>query len=136
MPLILAINPGSTTTKIALYDGPRPVFLDTIAHSAEELAAFARIADQQGLRRDAILASLAAHGSDVASLAAVVGRGGMLRPVPGGTFHVSERMLAELRRPAPREHASNLGALIAHEIAAQAGIPAFIVDPVSVDEAA
>jgi len=134
MALILAINPGSTSTKVAVYDGRQPLFVDEVAHSAADLAAYAHIADQYPLRRDAVLASLAAHGVSISSLTAVVGRGGMLRPVPSGTFLVNQSMLDELRTPGPREHASNLGAIVAHEIASQAGIPAFIVDPVCVDE--
>jgi butyrate kinase len=134
MALILAINPGSTSTKVAVYDGHEPVFVEVIAHSVADLAPYALIADQYPLRRDAVLASLAAHGVETASLSAVVGRGGMLRPVPSGTFLVSQRMLDELRAPGPREHASNLGAIVAQEIAVRAGIPAYIVDPVCVDE--
>lgn len=134
MQLILAINPGSTSTKIAVFDGREPVFVENIPHSASDLAGFRRIADQYALRREAVVSCLAAHGIQVASLAAVVGRGGMLRPVPAGAFRVNDRMLEELRSHGPREHASNLGAIVAHEIASQAGISAFIVDPVSVDE--
>jgi len=134
MARILAINPGSTSTKVAVYDDRDPVFVDTIAHSAADLAIYAHIADQYPLRRDAVLASLSNHNVSVSSLAAVVGRGGMLRPVPSGTFRVNQTMLDELIAPGPREHASNLGAIVAHEIASRAGIPAFIVDPVCVDE--
>ena len=134
MGLILAINPGSTSTKIAVFDGRLPVFAETITHPAAELAAYGRIAEQYGLRRDAVLASLAGRGAQVSDLVAVVGRGGMLRPVPSGTFRVNQKMLDELAAPGPREHASNLGALVAHEIASRAGVPAFVVDPVCVDE--
>ena len=134
MPLILAINPGSTSTKVAVFDGHEPLFVDEIPHAAADLAAYAHIAEQYPLRRDAVLASLAAHGVSTSGLTAVVGRGGMLRPVPSGTFRVNQKMLDELAAPGPREHASNLGAIVAHEIASRAGIPAFIVDPVCVDE--
>jgi butyrate kinase len=134
MPLILAINPGSTSTKVAVFDGHEPLFVDEIPHAAADLATYAHIAEQYPLRRDAVLASLAAHGVSISGLTAVVGRGGMLRPVPSGTFHVNQKMLDELAAPGPREHASNLGAIVAHEIASRAGIPAFIVDPVCVDE--
>ena len=134
MPLILAINPGSTSTKVAVFDGHEPLFVDEIPHAAADLATYAHIAEQYPLRRDAVLASLAAHGVSTSGLTAVVGRGGMLRPVPSGTFRVNQKMLDELAAPGPREHASNLGAIVAHEIASRAGIPAFIVDPVCVDE--
>ncbi len=134
MGLILAINPGSTTTKVAVFDRREPLFVDVITHTASELAQYERIADQYPFRRDAVLRCLEQHGVDLGKLVAVVGRGGMLRPVPSGTYRVSAAMLAELAAPGPREHASNLGAIVAHEIASRVGIPAFIVDPVCVDE--
>ena len=131
---VLTINPGSTSTKVALYEDERPLFMETIHHSAEEIAAFPHIADQYAFRRDAVLSLLDEQGIRLDSLDAVVGRGGILRPIPSGTYRVNERMLDELRHPKEREHASNLGAIIADEIARRAGIPAFIVDPVCVDE--
>ena len=131
---ILTINPGSTSTKVALFQDERPLFTETIHHSVEELAAFPRIADQYAFRRDAILRLLEEKGVALDSLDAVVGRGGILRPVESGTYRVNEKMLEELRHPKEREHASNLGAIIADEIARRAGVPAFIVDPVCVDE--
>jgi len=131
---VLTINPGSTSTKVALYEDEHLLFVQTIYHSAEEIAAFPHIADQYAFRRDAVLSLLDEHGIKPGSLDAVVGRGGILRPVPSGTYRVNERMLDELRHPKEREHASNLGAIIADEIARRAGIPAFIVDPVCVDE--
>lgn len=134
MALILAINPGSTSTKVAVYDGREPVFVETVAHPAADLAAYAHIADQYPLRREAVLASLARHGVNISDLTAVVGRGGMLRPIPSGTYRVNQKMLDELSAPGPREHAANLGAIVAHEVASRTGIPAFIVDPVCVDE--
>ena len=106
----------------------------TLHHAAEELAVYPRIADQYPLRREAVLAALRQHGVELDLLHAVVGRGGILKPIPSGTYDVNERMLADLRAPKEREHASNLGALLAQEIAAPLGIPAFIVDPVCVDE--
>jgi butyrate kinase len=150
MHCILTINPGSTSTKVALYEDEHPLFVETIHHSAEEIAAFPHIADQYAFRRDAVLSLLDEHRIRLDSLDAVVGRGGILRPIPSGTYLVSEKMLDELRpepfdklrtapdeglrHPQEREHASNLGALIADEIARRAGVPAFIVDPVCVDE--
>jgi len=143
---VLTINPGSTSTKVAIYEDEHPLFVETIHHSAEDIAAFSRIADQYAFRRDAVLSLLDEQDVHPDSLDAVVGRGGLLRPIPSGTYRVNERMLNELRpevasltveglrHPKEREHASNLGALIADEIANRAGIPAFIVDPVCVDE--
>ena len=138
---VLTINPGSTSTKVAVYEDEHPIFVETIPHSAEEIAAFPRIADQYAFRRDAMLSLLDEQGGSVGdlrpslgSLDAVVGRGGVLRPIPSGAYRVNEKMLDELRHPQEREHASNLGAIIADEIARRAGIPAFIVDPVCVDE--
>lgn len=131
---VLTINPGSTSTKVALHEGERPLFVETVHHSAEEIAAFPHIADQYAFRRDAVLSLLDEKGIGLDSLDAVVGRGGILRPIPSGTYLVNEKMLNELRHPQEREHASNLGAIIADEIARRAGVPAFIVDPVCVDE--
>jgi butyrate kinase len=131
---VLIINPGSTSTKVALYEDEHPLFVETIHHSAGEIAVFAHIADQYAFRRDAVLSLLDEHQIGLDSLDAVVGRGGILRPIPSGTYRVNERMLDELRHPKEREHASNLGAIIADEIARRADVPAFIVDPVCVDE--
>jgi butyrate kinase len=131
---VLAINPGSTSTKVAVYEDETPLFVQTLRHQAGELAPFVHIADQYAFRRDAVLRLLDEQGVAIETLGAVVGRGGILRPVPSGTFRVNERMLHEMNHPVGREHASNLGSIIAHEIASQVGVPAFIVDPVSVDE--
>ena len=131
---ILVVNPGSTSTKIAVYDDENPLFVETLRHPADELAQHPRIADQYSYRRDAALALLKQQGIELTSLAAAVGRGGILRPMPSGTFRINAQMLSELRHPVGREHASNLGALIADDIASHVGVPAFIVDPVSVDE--
>jgi len=132
--LVLTINPGSTSTKIALYQSDEPLFSETLHHKNEDLAAFHRIADQHEMRRDCILDCLDRHAVDLRSLDAVVGRGGLLHSIPSGTYQVNQRMLAELRAPKEREHASNLGALLASEIAESTHVPAFIVDPVCVDE--
>jgi butyrate kinase len=132
---ILTINPGSTSTKVAVFENERSVAAETIAHAHTEIAAFPRIPDQYAFRRDAVLAFLCRHAVSVETLHAIVGRGGLLRPLASGTYSVNERMLAELRHPVKdRDHVTNLGALIAHEIAQPAGIPAYIVDPVCVDE--
>ncbi len=133
--LVLTINPGSTSTKVALFRGEERVFEEVLRHRPEDLAAFRHTVDQYEFRRDAVLQALEAHGVDVRSLDAVVGRGGLLPPLESGTYRVNEAMLEYLRNPnRERTHASDLGAMIADEIARKAGAPAFIVDPVSVDE--
>jgi butyrate kinase len=131
---VLAINPGSTSTKVAVYDGETPRFVRTLHHPADEIAQFAHVADQYAFRRDAVLSLLRQEGVALDTLSAVVGRGGILGPVPSGTFRVNDKMLYEMRHPVGREHASNLGPIIAHEIGSQVGVPSYIVDPVSVDE--
>ncbi len=131
---LLIINPGSTSTKIAVFEDDREVLSENISHSAEDLAPFARIVDQKAFRKDLILKTLEARAIAPASLAAVVGRGGLLKPIPSGVYKVGERMLADLESGVQGEHASNLGGLIADEIARPLGLPAFIVDPVVVDE--
>lgn len=129
------MNPGSTSTKLAIYDDASPLCTETLRHSAEALSQFARVSDQYGYRRDLILAWLSDKEIPLESLSAVVGRGGLLRPIPGGTYRVSEAMRIDLQSAVYGEHASNLGALLAHEIAIRAGgVPAFIVDPPVVDE--
>jgi len=132
---LLVINPGSTSTKVAVYEDEQPLFVETLRHSSKELSAFEHVLDQYDFRLQCILALLAERGVGLSSLAAVVGRGGLLRPIPSGTYLVNEKMVGELsQRNKEREHASNLGALLANEIACRAGVPAFIVDPVCVDE--
>ncbi len=132
---LLIINPGSTSTKIAVFEDEHPLFVETLRHSSDEIARFAHILDQYDFRLRAILDFLQERGVSLDSLSAVVGRGGLLRPIPSGTYRVNERMLAELRnRHKEREHASSLGAILAAEIAGRVGVPAFIVDPVCVDE--
>ncbi len=131
---ILVINPGSTSTKLALYEDETPLFTEVLRHSAGELVKYPYIADQYDFRFQALLGFLKACDVKLASLHAVVGRGGLMRPVQSGTYLVNERMVADLRAPQAREHASNLGALIAYQVAQVAGVPAFVVDPVAVDE--
>jgi butyrate kinase len=132
--LQLIINPGSTSTKIAVYEDERELLSENIAHSTEDLAPYARIVDQKGFRKELVLGALRSKGIDAARLSAVVGRGGLLKPIPSGVYRVNDRMLEDLMQGVQGEHASNLGGLIADEIARPLGIPAFIVDPVVVDE--
>ncbi len=131
---ILVINPGSTSTKIALFEDENEVFSVNIPHSTEELSKFKRITDQYEFRKKLILDELAKRNVDLSTLSAVVGRGGLLKPIPSGTYRVNEKMLEDLRIGVQGEHASNLGGIIADAIARPLDIPAFIVDPVVVDE--
>jgi len=130
---ILVINPGSTSTKVAVFENETPRLMRTLVHTPEELGRSRRIAEQYDLRRAAVLACLAEAELAPQDLDAVVGRGGMLRSVPSGTYLVNERMLHDAWDMVEREHAANLGAPLARDIAPE-GVPAFIVDPISVDE--
>lgn len=131
---LLIINPGSTSTKIAIFDNEKPVLEETLRHSSEELAPYKAILDQYEFRKNVILDTLNKNGINITKLSAVVGRGGLLKPMEGGTYKVNNKMLKDLEIAAMGHHASNLGAIIANEIATQLNIPAFIVDPVVVDE--
>ncbi|MCX7950618.1 MAG: butyrate kinase [Clostridiales bacterium] len=131
---MLIINPGSTSTKIAVYDGIEPVFVETLRHSAEELAPYSTIFDQYEFRKNVIIKAIEDKGVELSSLNAVVGRGGLLKPIEGGTYSVNEKMLEDLKIGVQGQHASNLGGVIAYEIAKTYNIPSFIVDPVVVDE--
>ncbi len=132
---VLVINPGATSTKLAVFDeaqGER--FHKTIEHTAGSLAPFARIVEQKDFRKALILASLEEAGFSMRDFAAVCGRGGLLRHIPSGTYAVNERVLQDIENPPYGEHASSLGAVLAKELADTAGLPAYFVDPVSVDE--
>ena len=131
---VLVINPGSTSTKISCFVDEHEVCAETLAHSTEDLAGFASIADQAGFRRSAVDAFLARHDLDVARFSAVVGRGGLLKPLEGGVYAVDAAMVRDLDSGAYGQHASNLGGVLAHAIAGAAGCPAYIADPVVVDE--
>ena len=131
---ILVINPGSTSTKIGVFAEETQHFDVTLRHSAEELAAYATIADQKDFRKELVLNALREREFDVKKLRAVSARGGLVAPIPGGTYAVNERLLEDSAAGVQGQHASNLGALIAHEIAGELGIPAFVVDPPVVDE--
>lgn len=132
--LLLVINPGSTSTKIAVFSGEEPVLEQTLRHTAEELKGYGRIIDQYQFRMEIILAFLQKAGFDLGTLSAVVGRGGILKPIVGGTYLVNDLMVRDLTDGVQGEHASNLGGIIAREIADKLGLPAYIVDPVAVDE--
>jgi len=133
--MILAINPGSTSTKIAVFDGEKQVFLKNIKHTVEEIAPYKKITDQFDFRKDVILKELKAAGIQLETLKIIVGRGGLVKPVPSGVFLVNDKMKHDLRN-SNKEHASNLGGLIADDIAKSLnnGAVAVIADPVVVDE--
>ncbi|MCM8711905.1 butyrate kinase [Clostridium sp. SYSU_GA19001] len=131
---ILAINPGSTSTKIALYEDEKQIFVKTLDHTAEEIEKYERIQDQFEMRKDVVLSFLKENGYNVNELSAVVGRGGMLPKVKSGAYRVNEVMACRLKNNPVIEHASNLGALIAYEIANTIGVNAYIYDSVRVDE--
>lgn len=132
--LILAINPGSTSTKISIFKGEHCVASESLSHNVEELKKYNKIYDQREMRTEVIMGWLEKQNISVKKLSAVVGRGGLLRPMPGGTYKVTEKMLEDLKIGYQAQHASNLGGIIANNIARKANIPAFIVDPVAVDE--
>ncbi|MFA7565805.1 MAG: butyrate kinase [Alkalispirochaeta sp.] len=133
---VLVINPGSTSTKIACFDTSERIMERCIPHSSDTLGTFSSMVEQLPFRRESILTALREHAVPLSSLAAVVGRGGLLHSVVGGTYVVNQRMIDDLRAGVSGDHASNLGGILAAEIAEQSapGIPAFIVDPVVVDE--
>ena len=131
---LLIINPGSTSTKIAVYEDEREVFEETLRHSSEEIGQFKHVVDQQNFRTEIILEVLEDNKIDIKEMDAIVGRGGVLKPILSGTYDVNDNMLKDLKESVQGEHASNLGAIIANEIASSIGKSAFIVDPVVVDE--
>ena len=130
---VLAINPGSTSTKVALYDEERPLLDLTLRHTTEELTRFTDIIDQLDWRRGLILSALREKSFDIKELSAVIGRGGLIRPIPAGVYEVNSRMRYDLRN-AQMKHTCNLGGLLAAQIAHMAGVKAYIADPPVVDE--
>ncbi len=131
---ILIINPGSTSTKIGVYKDEKEVLEETIRHTNEEIKRYATIFDQFGFRKELILKVLAEKNFDIKTLDAVVGRGGMLKPVEGGTYAVNDAMVEDLKVGVQGPHASNLGGILARSIGDELGVPSFIVDPVVTDE--
>ena len=130
----LIINPGSTSTKIGVFEDETLLFEETLRHSTEEIASYASIVDQKDFRKQIILDLLKEKAFDIHSLQVVVGRGGMLKPIPGGTYAVSDGLLEDLKIGKQGQHASNLGGILAREIGDSIGVPSYIVDPVVVDE--
>lgn len=131
---ILVINPGSTSTKVAVFEDEELKAEETIRHNMEELADCKTIFDQKDIRTKYLLDFLERNGTAPESLDAVVGRGGITKPIPSGTFSVNEQMLADLSTSDAARHASSLGGIMANEIGKTYGKPAYVVDPVVVDE--
>jgi butyrate kinase len=131
---ILVVNPGSTSTKVAVYENQRPVLSEVARHPAEIIGQFGSIYEQRHFRKELVLQVLQDNQINLQSLDAVVGRGGNMKPVEGGTYRVNDRMLEHLRIGLMGQHASNLGGIVAAAIAEPLGLPAFVVDPVIVDE--
>lgn len=131
---IFVINPGSTSTKLAVFKDGQSIAACEYQHDKTELARFTRVVDQLDFRMAAICAFLEESSVDVASLAAVAGRGGLLHPLEGGVYEVSDDMITDLKEARYGEHPCNLGAVLAQELASEWGVPAYIVDPVVTDE--
>lgn len=131
---ILAINPGSTSTKIGVFEKNELIFEKSISHSVEVLKDFDKIFDQLDFRKEIILSELKDNGFDIKDFHCVVGRGGLLKPIEGGTYQVNDLMIEHLKIGYQGEHASNLGGLLANEIVSELDCNAYIVDPVVVDE--
>ncbi len=130
----LIINPGSTSTKIGVFDDETLLFDETLRHSTEEIAQYASIVDQKDFRKDIITNFLKEKNFDIKSLDFIVGRGGMLRHIPSGTYATSDKLVEDLKVGVSGQHASNLGGILAREIGDSIGVPSYIVDPVVVDE--
>ena len=143
---IFVINPGSTSTKIALFeavggqaeqDAAHPlneVFSETLRHNAEELQSLGEIKDQLEYRKQVVMDALVEHDCKLADLAAIVCRGGLVRQIPGGTYRVNDALVRDCRIGISGQHASNLGALIGCELESESGVPAYVVDPPVVNE--
>ena len=131
---IFVLNPGSTSTKLAVFHDDQMILEETIRHSHEELKNFSNVASQLEYRKGAVMAWLDRMSIPVSSFDAVAARGGILHPVASGTYTVNERMVSDLKTPKGTEHASNLAALVAYELAGPHNIPCYVTDPIVVDE--
>jgi len=131
---ILTINPGSTSTKIAVFENEVEIFSSSIEHSAAELSKYKSVVEQYDFRKEAVLSFLEANNFSVSELSAIVARGGSLPPLQGGAYQINKKMVDRLIHRPSSEHASNIAAPIAYEIAASVGIPAYIYDAITVDE--
>ena len=130
----LVINPGSTSTKVGVFEDETLLFEETLRHPTEEIAKYASVIDQKDFRKEIILDFLKEKNCDPKTLNVIVGRGGLLKPIPGGTYAVSDALLTDLKAGVQGQHASNLGGILAREIGDSLGVPSYIVDPVVVDE--
>lgn len=131
---VLVINPGATSTKVAVFEEEQELLKKSIVHTAQELEGFDRVIDQADFRQRAVLEAVAEGGFRLKDFDAVCGRGGLYRPIPSGTYAVSDRVMQDVEQAPYGEHPSNLGAYLARRIGDLVGIPAFFVDPVCVDE--
>ncbi|MEG2216366.1 MAG: butyrate kinase [Clostridia bacterium] len=131
---LLVINPGATSTKIAVFEDEQEIFRKSIAHAEAELAQFSHIIDQLDVRMTLVKQVLAESGFAVGDFDAICGRGGLLRHIPSGTYCIDDHVIHDIYNPPYGEHASSLGPVMAKTLADSAGIPSYLVDPVSVDE--
>lgn len=131
---ILVINPGGTSTKIAVFENETQVFKANITHTREDLKKFQHVFDQFDYRRQLIVNALSEAGFSLKDFSCIVGRGGLMNPILGGTYLVNDRMIEDLQNAIHGEHPSNLGSALAKSIGIESGAPAYVVDPVSVDE--
>ena len=130
----LIINPGSTSTKVGIFEDETLVKEETLRHSTEEIESYPSIIAQKDFRKNIILDFLKKENIDIKSFNVIVGRGGLLRPIPGGTYECTDALLEDLKKGVQGQHASNLGGILAREIGDEIGVPSYIVDPVVVDE--
>ncbi len=131
---ILAINPGSTSTKLAIFENESEIWREDISHSTKEIEKFSEIIDQLEWRKELILKRVSENDFDINKFDAVVARGGMLAPIPGGSYNIGEKMVDDLKKAKNGSHASNLAAIIAYEFSQEYNLKAYTVDPVGVDE--
>lgn len=132
--LIFVINPGSTSTKVAVFDNESCLFKENIIHTAEELSQFANLTDQLPYRKKIILSKLQEKGFKLSDFAGIASRGGGLKPIPSGVYKINSQMISDLSTCKYLTHASNLGGLIANDLSQEYSLPAYIADPVTVDE--
>lgn len=131
---ILAINPGGTSTKISVFDDENEILKKSIVHTRDDLKPYRKVFDEYEYRKILILDVLCKEKIELKSIDATVGRGGLMKPIEGGTYRVNDKMIDDLRNEVNGEHASNLGSVLAKNIGDEIGVPSFVVDPVSVDE--
>ena len=134
MAKLLIINPGSTSTKLGVFEDEKLISEETLRHTTEEIAQFDKIVDQVDFRKAMILDFLKNNDIDIKSFDVIVGRGGLLKPIPSGTYAVTDALIEDLKNAVGGEHASNLGGILAKGIGDEIGVPSYIVDPVVVDE--